>query len=206
MKSLVMVVLLCSVSATVVWGQATAQIHGTILDASGAAVPGASIKVTQTNTGLSRTATSEADGGYVLAGLPLGPYRLEMTKEGFSTAVQSGVVLEVGSDPALTISLKVGAVSETVSVAAEATQVETRSLGVGTVVENTQRILDLPLNGRQPTDLIALGGAAVVQNVSPTYTINGGVQISVAGGTSFSVQYYLDGASHLDTWFGQHLP
>jgi hypothetical protein len=206
MKSLLMFALLCSAGAAVVWGQATAQIHGTILDASGAAVPGAAVKVTQTNTGLSRTATSEPDGGYVLAGLPLGPYRLEVTKEGFSTAVQSGVVLEVGSDPALTISLKVGAVSETVSVAAEATQVETRSLGVGTVVENTQRILDLPLNGRQPTDLIALGGAAVVQNVSPTYTINGGVQISVAGGTAFSVQYYLDGASHLDTWFGQNLP
>jgi hypothetical protein len=206
MKSLAMVMLLCSMSAAVVWGQATAQIHGTIADASGAAVPGATVKVTQTETGLNRTATTGADGGFVLTSLPLGPYRLEVTKQGFSTAAQSGIVLDVGSDPAISLSLKVGAVTERVDVTAEATQVETRSTGVGTIVETTQRILDLPLNGRQPTDLIALGGAAVVNAVSPTYTINGGVQISVAGGTAFSVQYYLDGASHLDTWFGQNMP
>jgi len=206
MKSLILVVLLGSMSTAVVWGQTTAQIHGTILDASGAAVSGAAIKVTQTETGLTRTAASDADGGYLLTSLPLGPYRLEVSKEGFSTAVQTGIVLEVGSSPAVSIALKVGAVTETVNVEATATQVATRNVGVGTLVENTQRILDLPLNGRQPTDLISLGGAAVVQNVSPTYTINGGVQISVAGGTSFSVQYYLDGASHLDTWFGQNMP
>src|SRR5579864_8961162 len=206
MKTLVGVVLFCSMSAAIVCGQTTAQIHGTVLDASGAAVPGATIKVTQTDTGLARTATSEGDGGYVLTSLPLGPYRLEVTKEGFNTAVQTGIVLEVGSDPAVPITLKLGAVSETVNVEATANQVETRNVGVGTLVENTQRILDLPLNGRQPTDLISLGGAAVVQSVAPTYTINGGVQISVAGGTAFSVQYYLDGASHLDTWYGQNLP
>jgi hypothetical protein len=131
---------------------------------------------------------------------------LEVTKQGFNAVVQTGIVLEVGSDPAIPVSLKVGAVTETVNVAATANQVETSNLGVGTVVETSQRIQDLPLNGRQPTDLIALGGAAVVQGVAPAYTINGGVQISVAGGTAFSVQYYLDGASHLDTWYGQNMP
>ena len=205
MKS-VTIFLMLVFSVGLVWGQTTAQIHGTILDASGAAVSGAAIKVTQTDTGVTRTATSEADGGYLLTSLPLGPYRVEVSKEGFSTAVQTGIVLEVGSDLAISLSLKVGAVAETVSVEATANQVETRNVGVGTLVENTQRILDLPLNGRQPTDLISLGGAAVVQSVAPTYTINGGVQISVAGATAFSVQYYLDGASHLDTWYGQNLP
>ena len=206
MKSLTMVVLLCSMSAALVWGQATAQIHGTILDASGAAVPGAVVKATRTDTGLSRTAASGADGGYVLTSLPLGPYRLEVTKQGFSTVAQTGIVLEVGSDAAIPISLKVGAVTETVEVAGATTQVETSNLGVGTVVETSQRILELPLNGRQPTDLIALGGAAVVFAVSPTYTINGGAQISVAGSYSYSIQYNLDGASHLDTWFGYNMP
>ena len=167
MKS-VTIFLMLVFSVGLVWGQTTAQIHGTILDASGAAVSGAAIKVTQTDTGVTRTATSEADGGYLLTSLPLGPYRVEVSKEGFSTAVQTGIVLEVGSDLAISLSLKVGAVAETVSVEATANQVETRNVGVGTLVENTQRILDLPLNGRQPTDLITLGGAAVVQSVAPT--------------------------------------
>ena len=206
MKSLAMVTLLCSMSAAVVWGQATAQIHGTILDTTGAGVPGAAVKVTQTDTGLNRTATTGADGGFVLTSLPLGPYRLEVTKQGFSTAAQSGIVLDVGSDPAISLSLKVGEVTERVDVTAEATQVETRSTGVGTIVETTQRILDLPLNGRSPTDLVALGGAAVVTAVSPTYWIGGGLQISVAGSLPWSVQFNLDGANHLDTIEGVNLP
>jgi Carboxypeptidase regulatory-like domain len=141
-------------------GQATTQIHGTVQDSSGAAVAAATVKATQTETGVSRSVTSEADGGFVLTSLPLGPYNVEVVKEGFATAVQSGVVLQVNSDLALSISLKVGGVTERVAVEANATQVETRSAGVGTVIEN-QRILELPLNGRQGTDLITLSGLAV---------------------------------------------
>ena len=120
-----------------------------------------------------------------------------------ATAQISGTARDAS---AAVLKMEVGEVAQSVEVQSDVAQVETRKVGVGTIVENTQRILDLPLNGRQPTDLISLGGAAVVQNVAPAYTINGGVQISVAGGTSFSVQYSLDGASHLDTWFGQNMP
>src|SRR3989442_5232307 len=98
------------------WGQATAQIHGTVQDSTGAAVPGAEIKATQTETGVVRTATSGADGGYVLTNLPIGPYQLEVSKEGFTKAVQSGIVLQVNSDPAIDVALKVGAVSERILV------------------------------------------------------------------------------------------
>jgi hypothetical protein len=206
MKSLVIVVVLCLMSVAVVWGQATAQIHGTVQDASGSAVPGAQVVATQTDTRIARTVTSGADGGFVITNLPLGPYQLEVSKEGFTKSLQAGIVLDVGSDPAITVALKVGAVNEQVTVEATATQVETRSVGVGTIVENTQRVLDLPLNGRQPTDLVTLGGAAVVFAVAPTYLMNGASQISVAGGNSFSVQYNLDGASHLDTYEGYNMP
>src|SRR2546421_7375282 len=79
--------------------QSTAQITGTVRDATGSSVPGAEIKATQTATGLVRTVTSAQDGGYVLASLPTGPYLLEFSKEGFNKYVQSGILLQVDSNP-----------------------------------------------------------------------------------------------------------
>ncbi len=191
--------------AVAVWAQATAQMHGVVQDMSGAAIPGATVKATQTDTGISRTVTSEADGGYVISNLPLGPYQVEANKEGFATVVQMGIVLQVGSDPAVPIALKVGAVSERVSVEANASQVETSSVGVGSVIEN-QRVLDLPLNGRQPTDLIALGGAAVTSGASPSYGMRTGIKMSVAGGLQNGIQYNLDGAPHINFFDGTSMP
>ena len=77
----------------------TAQISGTVHDPSGSAVPGATVKATQTDTGLTRTVDSGADGAYILPNLPIGPYRLEISKDGFSTSVQSGIVLQVPAAP-----------------------------------------------------------------------------------------------------------
>jgi carboxypeptidase family protein len=205
MNRLIRLVILGTFTVSAMWAQATAQIHGVVQDMSGAGVPGASVKATQTETGISRTVMSEADGGYLLTNLPIGPYTVEVTKDGFTTGVQSGVVLQVNSDPAIRVVLRVGAVSERVTVEANATQVETRSAGVGTVIE-TQRVLDLPLNGRQATDLVTISGLAVQTGQAPGYTMNTGVNISVAGGMSYSVQYNLDGATHLDTYVGTNMP
>ena len=193
-----------------VWAQATAQIHGTIQDASGAAVAGAQVKATQTETGVSRTVASEADGTYVLTNLPLGSYQIEVSKEGFAKAVQSGVVLQVNSDPAVVIQLKVGAVTEQVSVEANAALVETRNSGVGSVVE-TQSILELPLNGRNVTDLVTLAGAAVVNGQSDTRLFSNRPYISIAGMAAFPLgggptDWIYDGASHYDFMTGAALP
>lgn len=198
--------MLWAISAVSVWGQATAQIHGTVQDTSGAAVAGAQVKATQTDTGITRTAASDADGSFLLTALPLGPYRIEVTKEGFSTQINSDIVLQVGSDPLVSITLKVGATTETVSVEANASQVETTNAGVATTLIETQRILELPLNGRQVTDLVTLSGLSVQTGTSPIYNMATGVNISVAGGTSYSIQYNLDGASHLDTYDGTNMP
>ena len=205
-KSVLIIAIFCLAGSTVVWGQATAQIHGTVQDSSGAAVPDANVKATQTDTAVSRTTVTEADGSYVLTALPLGPYTIEVTKEGFTTAVEKGIVLQVSSDPMVRVTLEVGSVTQTVSVEANALQVETRSVGVGTTLIETQRILELPLNGRQVTDLITLSGLAVQTDTSPGYNMPTGVNISVAGGLSHSVQYNLDGASHLDTYDGTNMP
>src|SRR5207249_5512475 len=96
----------------------------------------------------------------------------------------------------------IGAVAETILVKGEVTSIETRSVGISTV---TARVEDLPINGRQSTDLITLSGLAVQTGTAPAYTMNTGVNISVAGSTSYSVQYNLDGASHLDVYTGTNM-
>src|SRR5579864_2925755 len=153
------------VTCGALWSQAasTAQINGTVRDASGLGVPDASVKATQTATGLVRTATSGPDGAYVLTNLPIGPYLLEVTKEGFSKYAQSGILLQVDNNPTIDAALKVGSVSEQVLVQADAAMVETHSTGVGQVVDS-QRVVELPLNGRNATELIFLAGMANVGN------------------------------------------
>jgi hypothetical protein len=186
----------------------TSQIAGTIQDSTGLPVPGAQVTVTQTDTGASRTAQSGADGAYLLPNLPIGPYRLEVKKDGFSTYVQSGIVLQVSSNPTIDVSLKVGAVSEQVVVEAGAAMVETHSTGVGQVVDQ-QRVVDLPLNGRNVTDLIYLAGAAATApnaDLVSAKNYPGEAPISVAGGLATGTTYLLDGGTYNDSLNNLNLP
>src|SRR5437867_8393338 len=164
MKQIVQFLILAlAVSTTVstnAWAQSTAQISGTVKDASGAVLPGVEVTATQTETGIARSTVSNQTGVYVLPNLPLGPYKLEASLTGFRTLVQTGIVLQVNSNPVINVTLEVGQRSEQVEVQANAALVETRSSGVGQVMEQ-QRILELPLNGRNVTDLIMANGAAV---------------------------------------------
>ena len=185
--------------------QSTAQIQGLVHDATGAIVPDAVIKVTQTETDTVRTAASGADGVYVLPNLPLGPYRLEVSKQGFAAYVQTGIVLQVESQATIDVVLKVGNVSEQVQVEANAALVETQSNNIGNVIEN-QRILELPLNGRQATDLIQLTGAAIPQGVAGAGGFPNTGQIVIAGGQAFGVGYYLDGGLYNNPWDNANLP
>jgi Carboxypeptidase regulatory-like domain len=188
------------------WAQATAQISGTVRDASGAVLPGVQVTATQSDTGNTRMTVTNEAGFYVLPSLPLGPYKVEASLPGFRSFTQMGIVLQVGSSAVIDVKMEVGQVAQAVEVEAEVATVETRSVGVGAVIES-QRVLDLPLNGRQPTDLVTLSGLAVQTAAAPpTYNMNTGPNISIAGGTSYSVQYNLDGASHLDLYTGNGMP
>jgi hypothetical protein len=187
------------------YAQATSQIQGVVRDASGSAVPGADVKATQTDTGTARTATSASDGGYVLSNLAIGPYKLEVSKAGFATYVQTGIVLQVNTNPTIDVALSLGAVSQTVQVEANAAQVETQNTSVGTVIES-QRILDLPLNGRQATDLIQLVGAAIPAGVNGTAGFPGGQNIAIAGGLLSGVGYFLDGTIYNNPFDATNLP
>jgi hypothetical protein len=195
------------------WAQATAQISGTVSDQSGAVLPGAEITATQTETGIVRNTISNETGSYVLPNLPLGSYRLEVSLPGFRKFAQSGIVLQVNSNPVINAVLAVGQQTELVEVQANAALVETRSVGVGQLME-TQRILELPLNGRNVTELITLGGAAVDVDsgravpiyASQTRSMGGQRAISVAGGLGSGVNYVLDGAMHTNPYDHLSLP
>jgi hypothetical protein len=201
--------LVCLVfGCAVAWAQATSQIGGVIRDATGSGVPGAEIKVTQTATNLVRTATSDAAGEYVLPNLPIGPYQLEVRKEGFTRYLQSGIVLQVDSNPAIDAVLMIGSVNEQVNVEASAALVETRSTGIGTVVDN-QRVVELPLNGRNPLELVGISGMAnagtgggALNSIRNYPTI----VVSVAGGQGNGNSYLLDGANHNDVMNNLNLP
>lgn len=186
----------------------TSQIAGTVQDSSGLAIPGAQVTVTQTDTGAVRTAATGADGAYLLSNLPIGPYRMEVKKDGFSTYVQSGITLQVSSNPTIDVSLKVGAVSEQVVVEAAASMVETHSTGIGQVVDQ-QRVVDLPLNGRNATDLIYLAGAAATApnaDLVSAKNYPGEAPISVAGGLATGTTYLLDGGEFNDSLNNLNLP
>jgi len=201
--STVLLVLLAHSSA---WAQATAQLSGTVKDSSGAVLPGVTVTVTQTDTGFSRTVVTETSGTYVVPNLPTGPYKLEATLQGFRTYAQTGIVLQVNANPTINITLAVGDVAETISVEGAAPLVDVRSAGISEVVDN-QKIVELPLQGRQVTNLIILAGAAVnTGDVSGQRNRSDAVAISVAGGLRSGVTYVLDGAMHNDTYDNLNLP
>ena len=165
--------------------QATAQLGGRITDQSGAVLPGVTVTATQTETGFNRSVVSDADGSYVMPNLPTGPYRLEVMLQGFRTYVQTGLVLQVDANAVINAALQVGSLEETVSVEAATPLVDVRSSGISEVVEN-ERIVELPLQGRNVTDLVVLAGAAV-QTGSASPSGARGSAISVAGGISYGV-------------------
>jgi len=198
-------VIAMALSGVLASAQSTARIQGAILDASGSAIPGAEVTVTQTSTGVVRKATASADGTYALPELPLGPYRLEVTKQGFTTYVQNGIVLQVATNPTIDVSLKIGNVSEQVQVEANGALVETQATGIGQVIEN-QRILELPLNGRQATDLVQLAGSTIPLGVAGTVSYPGSVFFAVNGGTSNATGFWLDGSVYTNPWDSSSMP
>ena len=197
--------LFSAVICTAVWAQSTAQISGTVKDQTGAVLPGVEVSVTQTGIGLKRSAVTDETGSYILTSLPIGPYRFEATLPGFRTYVQTGIVLQVNSNPVINASLEVGQVAEQVEVQADAALVETRSTGVGQVIDNV-RVLELPLNGRQAVDLILLSGAAISGGAQATNRNYPTQSISVAGGLNNGLTYLLDGGTHNDPFNNLNLP
>src|SRR5258705_2850142 len=103
--------LLVTLTATGASAQATAQINGTVKDSSGGVLPGATVTAIQTETAFKREVVTDADGLFSFPGVPVGPYKLEVMLAGFRTSVQTGIVLQVNSNPVIPITLVLGPVS-----------------------------------------------------------------------------------------------
>src|SRR5712692_7335704 len=149
------------------WADVTGSIVGSVRDKSGAMLPNATVTATQTATGYSRTVSSDASGLFSILALPPGRYRLIASVPSFQQGVIDNIDLNVNDALHFDFALRVGNVSESVSVDANALQVQTVATSTGTTIESPQ-ILAMPLNGRSYLDLLTLQAG-----VSPVNT-NGG--------------------------------
>ncbi len=194
-------------SAATAQATAEAQVSGTVTDPSGAAITNAEVTMTQKDTDLIRSTRTNSSGLYTLANLPIGPYRLEIKAQGFKNYVQEGIVLAVNNNIQVDASLPIGSTSETIEVSATASMVETKETSVASLIDQ-QRIAELPLNGRQATQLIITLGGASYGDAGDTgsKTFFSSTRISVAGGQGNGTSYLLDGADNTDPMSNVNLP
>ena len=133
-----------------------------ISDAQGAIIPGAQITVTSVATGQARSAESDAAGGFLFSLLPVGSYDLTVEQPGFRKSERTGILLQANENIRADVQLEVGNVTETVTVEASALTVDTRSATLNTTVDS-RRVVELPLNGRNPADLVLLAPGRCVR-------------------------------------------
>lgn len=182
------------------WMPSTAQAQGTtgtisgiVQDSSGAVVPGAEVVINHTDTGSTRTITSDSQGRYLAPNLAIGNYTVQAGSQGFQTEIRSGLALTIGQQAVINFTLNPGAVSEVVTIQESAPMVDTTSAAVGTLV-NREQIRDLPLNGRDYTQL-ALLQPGVVQYREQSREVNRGMgtRFSVSGARHNQVSFRLNG-------------
>ncbi len=198
------------IQTTLVSAQAVsiASVTGRVSDPSGALVPGATVRATAVNTGTLHTATTDSNGIYSFPSLPIGAYTLEVTAPGFQTYVQSGIALQVSDADKIDVTMKVGEVTQKVEVMADAAMVQTQQNMISQVIDQ-QRIVALPLNGRDPTQLITISGAAV-NHSDGTNTGNKSFytsqSIAIAGSAGNTTNYLLDGGDNNDSFTNVNMP
>lgn len=181
-----------ALSPAISLAQTTSTVLGTVKDASGALVPEASVTAVNKQTGYSRTAPSDSTGAYSIPLLPPGTYTVRAERPGFKKTEQQGVPLTVGQNVRVDLVLALGEVSETVTVAGEATQVDTSQATISHLMDQT-RMTELPLNGRSPASLAALLPGVGTLSV-PTRPSIGGISVSMNGTRTNAQQFLLDGA------------
>jgi len=161
-------------------------ITGTVTDASGAAVVGAPVKLASPDTGMTRDTVSSSTGEFVFQDLPLGKYDVTVAQSGFDTVHVSGLVVDAGKIASIALTLQVAKQATTVEVQASTVSIETASSAETSLI-TTKQILDIPLNGRDFTQLLKF---------NPGANANG----SLNGSRFNGVDWKIDGADNNDLW------
>jgi hypothetical protein len=149
------------------------RVSGSVLDSSGAALPGATITLTNENTNQEQTAVAGDNGAYVFPQVPVGSYKVEFSLQGFKTATYNSVTVNVGQEYSLTPRLELGAITEQVEVVAGASLVSTTTPEVSATI-NQEQVLSIPLQNRDVTNLIKLQAGVPSMTNRASTTINGG--------------------------------
>ncbi len=192
--------------------EASANVNGVVSDPTGAAIPNAQVNLTNVNTTIVRSTKTNNDGAYAFVNVVPGVYAIQASAAGFSGVTQSAVTLEVDQTATFDFHLKVGAAQQSVTVEGTAVNVEASTSELGTVVA-TQQVNDLPLNGRNFTQLLTItpGVANVNRDQSGTGAGAGGGGFagaavgvasfpSIDGARVRSNTYLLDGVNDLNTF------
>ena len=209
-KRVLVVVVVAVFSVCGLYAQTFGEVSGHVTDASGALIPGASLTLTNVNTNATRNVLTTESGAYTFPSVPPGPYRLKTELPGFKTVLSERFELQVQQALRLDVVLQVGQVSETVEVAATADLLQSETASIGAVIEN-KIITELPLNGRQYLNLVAL--SPNVNTLSPAAgqanSRQGGDRANQAistGGQRIMFDYYtLDGVNNTDPNFNTYV-
>jgi hypothetical protein len=189
----------------------TAAIFGTVTDPQGAAIPNVTVTLTHSTTGQVRNVRTGQAGEYLVNLLPVGTYRLDIETPGFQHYQRTGVLVHADENARVDVALVLGDVKSTVSVSAAASQVETRSVTIKDTVD-AARVVELPLNGRDPGDLALLtpgtvsGEGGSSGSTGEGATIRGEKTFSMNGSRQNDVRFTLDGGINMDNLYNYGSP
>ncbi len=199
-RALLVIALFALLGAITLWGQAVnGTIAGTVTDPSGAAIAGATVEIRNTATQSVRTVTTNAQGRFAVPELFVGNYDVRVSMAGFQNSVQTGVPVVVGGERVVDVAMKIGQAQETVTVEAAASQVDTSSSAVSTLVESKQ-VEDLPLNGRNYTQLITLAPGVQAMKPSAPGFYGTGEDYSIGGARPEGQAFLMDNSNVQDFW------
>jgi hypothetical protein len=207
MRRVLLTVLVLGLSVSSAFAQATGQITGVVADNSGGVVPGVTVTAVESGTGVSRETVTAANGRYSFVSLRPTTYEIRAELAGFRTVRQTDVVLAANQNLTLNITLELGELSETVTVAGEAASVDISSSTIAEVVDS-KRIVELPLNGRDAARLSTLVAGMVLTQIDQESgkTIPGALRLSTNGTQTRQASFRLDGTNHTDSYFQQNQP
>src|SRR5580698_3739681 len=186
--------------ASTLRAQSTGTIRGTVTDASGAAIPGASVAAMATGTGLKRVAATNESGIFVFPDLPIGSYSLKISAKGFAVQDRPALELLTGQTIDLPVAMSVGSQTQEITVSSDTQQIETSTSTVEQSVSQ-QQMRDLPLNGRNPLQLTTLTAGTVLTTTGTESGQEDNTGLSVNGLRATENTYTLDGTIYVDRFF-----